>query len=344
MKKSNLILGSLFAVLVSCITPVEVETPDEFDSILVVEGSITTVAQAHRIGLSRSAKYGDIFEGLIQPETGATVSVRDDLGNVVFLTETFDGIYETPSDYRGEVGVSYTLQVVTSTGTEFSSLPERIAAVPRIDSLYFEEQTIQISVDESIQGAQVFVNISDDEAVANNYFWSYSGFYSVQTNPELYIDPETGTVSPLDCCPFCYQRENSSIPIITQDEGLNGSQIKVPITFIEDNGVRFSEKYVFVINQASLTADAYDFMQLLEQQLTISGDIFDPPPATLRGNMINLTNPREAVIGFFRASDAISDTLVINSFDVVNRVPPPLVRGDCRTYTSNSTIDAPSFW
>ena len=320
------------------------DTPDSFDSILVVEGSITTVAQAHRISLSRSAKYGDIFQGFIEPETGATVSVRDDLGNVVFLTETFDGIYETPSDFRGTVGVSYTLQVVTSTGTEFSSLPEKIAEVPKIDSLYFEEQTIQVSLDEEIQGTQIFVDITDDESVANNYFWSHSGFYSVRTNPELNIDPETGGIVPLDCCPLCYQSENSSTPIIAQDEGLNGSQIKVPITFIEDNGVRFSEKYVFIIRQASLTTDAYDFMQLLEQQLSISGDIFDPPPATLRGNMINLTNPREAVVGFFRASDAISDTLVIRGSDIVNRVLPPLVRGDCRTYRSNSTVDAPVFW
>ena len=78
------------------------------------------------------------------------------------------------------------------------------------------------------------------------------------------------------------------------------------------------------VEQHSLTTEAYQFFKLLKDQASINGDIFDPPPATLRGNMINLTDPDENVIGYFRASDVAIDSMFLTRDMLVE--PKPLIQ------------------
>ena len=100
---------------------------------------------------------------------------------------------------------------------------------------------------------------------------------------------------------------------------------------------------MIAIRQSSLTKEAFQFFDLLKNQLSIQGSIFDPPPATIRGNMINLDDPDVAVIGYFRASDVQADTLFIPRSDVEAPRQILEIRDDCRVF-GNSTIERPVFW
>ena len=66
-----------------------------------------------------------------------------------------------------------------------------------------------------------------------------------------------------------------------------------------------------IAQQRSLTKSAFQFFDLLQNQLNIQGNIFDPPPAKLGTNIINLDNPDEDVIGYFGVSDVSRDSLFI---------------------------------
>lgn len=342
MKKSYLIL---LVIAFSCVEPIEVEIPDETPNLLVVEGGITTTEGPHRIELSNTAKYGSIFEGFITRETGARVSIRDNFGKVEILTEIFDGVYETSNEFKAVVGNSYSLQILTRSGTEYFSTPEEVVKVAEIDSLSVSfEEKISSNPLRPTTGIQVYANFSDDVDESNYYLWRYTGVFQVNANPELNLDPETGALAPLDCCETCWAREFGIAPNIFSDRANNGDKITRPVAFIEDDGVRFGDKYLVVLSQLSVTSKAYDFLQLVEQQLNIKGDIFDPPPATVRGNIINLDNPNESVIGYFRASDVRIDSIFIERKSYSEFVTPAVIRGDCRNYTPNATTDKPSFW
>lgn len=56
------------------------------------------------------------------------------------------------------------------------------------------------------------------------------------------------------------------------------------------------------IRQLSLTKDAYTYYQLFQQQTQNSGGLADTPPTVLVGNVRNVANAREGVVGFFGAS------------------------------------------
>jgi hypothetical protein len=56
------------------------------------------------------------------------------------------------------------------------------------------------------------------------------------------------------------------------------------------------------LRQASLTAEAYRYFYLFQQQTQHTGGLADTPPTALVGNIRNVANAREAVVGFFTAS------------------------------------------
>lgn len=337
----------LFFLLVvsACIEPLDVEIEGNGSNLLVVEGGITTEEGPHIVQITRTAKFGSIFDGVIERETGALVSIRDDSGSIVILEETFDGVYSTSDSFRGEVGSSYTLLIETVSGEVFNSIPEKIEKVPEISRLYSEynEQPTQNAL-QSITGMELKVDFQDDPGVRNYLYWTYKGTYQINARPDLNIDSESGNVVPLDCCTVCYSQESRPIPTLYQDNTLDGLIVTVPIGLIQDDGVRFVDKYYVEVTQRSLSFEAFQFFSLVNQQLSIDGDIFDPPPATIRGNLININNPDENVLGFFAASDATTEQMFISPEELDVLLPPTLIRGDCRNYRPNATTEQPDFW
>lgn len=56
------------------------------------------------------------------------------------------------------------------------------------------------------------------------------------------------------------------------------------------------------IRQTSLTKDAYRYYRLFQQQTQNTGGLADTPPTALIGNVRNVANAKEAVVGYFTAS------------------------------------------
>jgi hypothetical protein len=117
----------------------------------------------------------------------------------------------------------------------------------------------------------------------------------------------------------------------------------MPVDFIDDNGLRFKDTYKILVHQMSISPNAHRFLRLIQQQIKISGSIFDQPPANIRGNIYNLKNPDEVVIGYFMASDVDTKEVYIykNRLKILNT--PGIIPDDCRT-VRGATIDPPKGW
>jgi len=182
----------------ACVDPYEVEVP-EGAQLLTVEGIISTGPGPHAITLTRSATYGNIFEGLIRPVSLATVVVRDNEGNVTFLTEGTDakGTYFTPATFSAQVGKSYTFQIQTVEGKVYTSTPERVAAVPAIQSLNIRTVTVPTEgSDVPKSGIQLLVELKDPADQNNFYYWKNGpAVYILETRPDLYT-PRPSAANP----------------------------------------------------------------------------------------------------------------------------------------------------
>ena len=88
---------------------------------------------------------------------------------------------------------------------------------------------------------------------------------------------------------------------------------------------------------------AFEFYNLLREQATIRGTIFDPPPAAIRGNIINTIDPNEEVIGFFGAFGASRIRKKVDLSIIETPVIPNPIHNDCRAL-DNSTVEVPPFW
>jgi hypothetical protein len=337
MKRASYIF--LLFVVTSCIDPFETDSI-EGPQLLTVEGMVTSGAGPHTIKLSRSANYGSIFQALVRPVSGATVIVRDDLGNVIFFSEsTVDrGSYNSPANFSGVVGRSYALQFQLVDGKFYSSFPERLTSVPELQDLSYQVVTIPVEGEINPRsGVQLIGTIADPADQNNFYFWRNDpSVYVLQTRPDLFTirppDADDRDPDPKDCCDVCFRTEligNESI-FIAQDDNFNGLKTKVPLGFIEDDGLRFIQTFRVDVKQLSITQSAYRFLRLVKQQAEISGSVFDPPPANIRGNLVSLDDPEETVLGYFMAAGESKKRIYINGLDLSFRQNVGIVPDDCR--------------
>lgn len=351
IKRIIYIIYILFLLPFSCIDPYNLAL-EEGEQLLSVEGFINNLPGPHTIKLTRTDTYGSVFEGLIRPVRQAQVSVRDSEGLVTFLEENDPGEYKTPVGFQAKIGLSYTLQIRLLDGKEYASFPERVNSVAPIDSL--SVRSVRLATDNRLQdrfGVQIIANFKDPSDQNNFYYWRMSpGAFVVVANPELYTNPPTHPTNPRgpnpkDCCAICYLVENNRIQefTIAADREFNGLNTSRAVAFIGDNGLRFKSTYRAEILQMGVSPEAHRFLRLIEQQLSISGSVFDQPPANIRGNIISLDNPDEVVLGYFIAAGAQSKVIYINNSDLEFTALPSIIPDDCQT-VPRATLNPPPFW
>jgi hypothetical protein len=244
------------------------------------------------------------------------------------------------------------LQIQTIEGKVYTSTPERVAAVPAIQSLNIRTVTVPTEgSDVPKSGIQLLVELKDPADQNNFYYWKNGpAVYILETRPDLYTPRPSPanpnrTPQPKDCCVQCfrYEASNNQSLFVVNDDNFNGLSTRIPASFIADDGIRFVNKFRMDLKQYSISQGAYRFLRLVKQQAEISGSIFDPPPANLRGNMISLDNPDEMVLGYFMAGGETSKRIYVDRNDLTFKQNRAIIPDDCRVI-SGAFIDPPADW
>jgi len=327
----------LIAIVSACIDPLAIDT-DEESATLVIDGMITTEQGPYSVRLSTSKGYDDFSNRAV---SGATVTLFDDEGNDEVLTEVESGLYRTSiTGIKGKVGGSYYITIVTSEGKKYQSAPETILPTVAIDSIYYELNTEieyigQFSTRERSY-FQIYVDVSDIPGSRNFYRW--------ETNRAMEFTSRArdGDTSPPPCCYRCFLfYSDSEIALITDERQDGQKLIRIPI---EQVGNGFSNIFSVRVKQFSLTSRAYEFWKNIDEQRNSVGSIFDPPPAVIRGNIVNTEDKEELVLGYFSASDVSRKVTIVPrpSYPVPGRVKFEAI-GDCRDVDGATAIVPPEF-
>ena len=115
--------------LTGCEDVIVVDLDDGTPPRVVVEGGVVHGATVHTIRLTTTSDY--FADAEPPPVEGATVTISDDLGTVVFLRETAPGFYRTDA-LATAIGRTYTLDIeadVTITRPRPSSVPATASSV-----------------------------------------------------------------------------------------------------------------------------------------------------------------------------------------------------------------------
>jgi hypothetical protein len=323
--KKFLSLG-LCLLLYACVERVDTAYSLRTD-LLVVSGIITDRDQPQTIRLSRSRSRSDSMS-VDSPVTQARVEVVVDSTERLPLTEIEPGLYRMPVGFRGRIGHVYQLRFRTAEGVGYESSAERLNPVPPIGRVYsqFNPAGPKRTADGlPVPANEVFLDFDDPAGVRNFYFWRWrlyeiqgwcatceQGRYKVRDVGPLGAGPievlgcvrdtslNTYNVFDYPCRDLCWDIFYGQNLVIASDVFSNGQRqlgqkiASVPIYQLDPA--------LIVVEQLSLSLNAWRYYKLLTDQAQNSGTLADSPPAPIAGNVRNLTDPNENVIGYFSAA------------------------------------------
>ena len=269
MKNIIYTLIILFAITY-CTERLDLDYSDTGSSKLIVDGSITTDTTAHTVRLNRTVDYS--AEELL-PETGATVSILQD-ENLIPLTETVPGIYQTDSTVFGKSGKTYQLQITLGTGEEYHA-ETVINAVSSIDSIRFVRESFSFTNDDFYL---LYFYGQEPPERGNFYFWN------LYLNDSLYNDT-------IDEARF------------ESDDFVNGQYIfDFDIYWVDPEKIPWDTTTV-TLEMLSIPEEYNTYLIELFSETSWRGGPFDPTPANVTTNISN------GAIGFFYGAAVTRKTI-----------------------------------
>ncbi|MEM8967109.1 MAG: DUF4249 domain-containing protein [Bacteroidota bacterium] len=321
MKRGGFFTIIVGLLLTTCIDPFDIGDVVDGQSRLVVDGLLTNEAKAHRVRLTYSSPSLQAFDS--EPVTNADVFVEDENGNRVQFIEEGEGNYFTPPDFAGTIGAAYTLHIRTAENISYRSSPEIMRSVAEIDSIYAEpaSRTYLTSVGTLLDewGLEFYVNTGTGLPESNFYRWEWEETYEFVaplTRPNQIIQP------------ICFQSGRSfGRLLISSSQDFTQDRIeRQPLTFVSKRTYKLQRRYSLLVRQFSLTEQAFNFWNDIEEQRDSDGSLFDPPPSRILGNIVREDDPDDAVLGFFQVSAVTEKRFFINRTEVPTEPGGP-VRG-----------------
>ncbi|WKN45630.1 DUF4249 domain-containing protein [Tunicatimonas pelagia] len=313
MKGRGFIFAFLPLLLTTCIDPFDIGDVVNGQPRLVVDGLLTNQPQAHEVRISYSSPTLNTFDREVV--SGADVFIEDENGSQVSLIEDTEreGVYLTPSNFAGTVGVTYTLRVRTAENVSYRSLPEMMRPVAEIDSIYAELDSRQslssLGTLLNNWGMQFYVSTGTGTPESNFYQWKWEETYQF-TAP---LAREDQIIQPI-----CYQsgRQFNQLLIGSSQDFSQDRIGRQPITFVSKNTYKLQQRYSLLVKQLSLSERAFNFWSDVEVQRDTDGSLFDPPPSQIIGNMVRDDDPEDIVLGYFQVSAVTEQRFFITRAEV----------------------------
>jgi hypothetical protein len=271
----RLLLLTCCALLAGCERVVALDVAEGPRRLVVearLERILGAVSGTQSITLRTTAPYFDAEAA--PPATGATVTVTDDSGRVVpFLESAVPGRYVTDALVI-TAGRRYSL-AITYAGERFES-SEVAQTVAPIDSLYLDAPQPGRFSGEG--GVRATIEFRDPGGVENYYLWDQF------VNGVRQLGPDTS---------FKFR-------VAAADDAFDGIRVT---QFQPYEGIDIPPGGDVLVRQAGLSEAMFRYYFALSDQVSADGSAFSVPPASVRGNVANRTDPTRYPLGYFFATE-----------------------------------------
>lgn len=313
-------LLNVFAILlllttVSCVQKYWPDLGGAYQDALVVDGTITDKPGPYTVKLSRSSSV-EFPKWLAY--TGCEVSIICVDGNVENLIESEPGVYLTsPFGMTGEIGKKYKINIKTPNKQNYESAFEELKAPVELASVYHEEE-IQPSEDlnHDLEGLRFYVDTKVAASDTNYLLWKMESTYKFQSSyliwyvydnrrMELFPKPDTFfTCWKSDQIPelFTYETAQLTEPVIKH----------FPLHFVSTQDRELSIRYSLFVHQLTITEDAFSYWNSLREQNENQGALYNKQPYQILGNVKNMNNPDESVMGYFLVAGVSEQRIFVN--------------------------------
>ena len=323
----------------ACVDPFD-PPPGNYEDLLVVEAFLTDDDTAQTIRLSRSYPI-DTTEFI--PVVNANVTVQDDAGNTYIFQQADAGDYIIqPENFTPQVGRRYVLNVDLSPSERYVSAPVEMKPAQEIDELYFEPTSFIDGSGNVVNGFKVALNSSGP--VGETAYFRYEWEETYKTVPpfgsSLVYDKDTETIEErTENISECWVSNSSSSIILATTDGLNVNEIQdQAVRYVSFESAELNQRYSILVKQIPLDKSGYEFWTNLAESNESTGGLFDTQPFPLTGNLRNLEDPQEAVLGYFDVSTVSTQRIFIDNDDVPDTEFIPSLWENCRANPGDTLV------
>ena len=294
-----------------CIEPYEFEA-ETYENVLVLEANLTDEFKRHEVLLTRSFMVG---EEAPVPQTGANVRITDDSGNEYLFDEIEPGRYESDVEFGAVNNRKYQLHITTREGQyESDAIP--LEQSTGIDELYARRTTyngkdgVALLADNfnSPDAARYFrYKYEETYKIISRFSYNYDLVYENGGFLEVLKTKEETT---------CYNTVASNDIILAATTSLQENNIEgFLIRFIESSNPISSRRYSILVKQYALSENAFAYYETLKK-LSGSDNVFSQnQPGFITGNVYNINDPEEKVVGMFNVSSVSTKRIFFNYSD-----------------------------
>ena len=308
----------------SCVEPFE-PVLDESEEVMVISGMITDQPGLHSVTVSISSSYKlPVFQGL----DFCTVAVENLDGDMVHYTNTGEGSYEAnlPDSFL-EVGDAARLQVITPDDRVYLSSYDTILSCPELDSVYWElgyQETPD--PDFTRPGIQFYLDMTGKVSDSKNIIWqvdeTWEYWASLIGNYRMWSWGNTEEFRS-NVIFKCWKRFPLDHVFIASTRSQSANEIrKLPLNFVSNDTDRLSVTYSINVKQQSLSTAAYDYWQRMNDQAVESGGLYEKQPASVIGNIYNVDDPEEVVLGSFYTTQLREQRIFVKNNDLFDFYVP----------------------
>jgi Domain of unknown function (DUF4249) len=321
---------SLLTIFFSCLTPIEVPV-NLSGGKLVVSGQVSTLSDQNIIQLGITAET----YRLPLPLSGAFINLTDEEGRTLQYEEDpfIPGSYLL-NNYSGVNGKEYFIEIFLPNGRKYKSQVEKMPEPSSLDEVSYKIEDEKVTDFEGIVTNKSFYKIHVRASYSNNAYIKWTVRETFLFSPTDFPDP-FGNIPPP-----CFIDQKADPQRVTLFNGNLFKEREVNNILVTTREIdwTFHERHYFTTYQSTLTKASFEYWNMVNILANQVGSIFDTPPAEIKGNLFNVNNPDEKVLGFFQA---VNQSFKRKSF-FESDLPNPLPSGKCDFNGSYNDFDYPS--
>lgn len=333
--------------LCSCVDPYEFDFEKD-GKHLVVEGFLNDNQAAPDTIQIYYSNYSNEFAQILDADVVKASVIVEETKQEIPLKILASGRLIPFPDFKLNPNYAYRLAFELKTGDKYQSTPEKINTTPPILNVkkQFNLRSVLSNDGKAYTSAtELYVDFQDDPTANNFYLWRYThyeklAFCKTCNNSVLDYKTQSCVTAPRGLnksyydypCEFaCFAILHNSKVMIQDDRASQGKLIKdklvAQIPFYNDYGCLVN------LEQISVSLEVYKFYQLVRQLTQGTGGLADTPPSAIVGNIQNVSNPDEKVVGYFGVANVQKYSFWIDRSDAVG--PMSLIFG-------HSIVEEPS--
>jgi hypothetical protein len=311
--KKHILLYALAAFLFSsCLDPYSPPATSGDVDLLVVDGFLSVTSSSVAVRLSHAVALDD--SSVPPAERNANVRLEETDGGSVVLSGDANGNY-TAAGLTIDASKKYRVHIQTLDGKEYFSDYVDVLKTPEIDSVTWRPSDKDLTL---------YVNTHDDAGQSKYYLWNYvetyeyaapyPAGYQVKNGEAVYLSVD-------ERVDICWKTNLSTTILVTSSERLSTDLIRdFPLVVIPAGSTKISRRYSLLVNQRTLSKEAYTFWTQLQKTTESLGGLFDPMPSQVVGNVHSATSVTEPVLGFFSAGEEKQQRIFINNRELPDNI------------------------